>query len=90
MHTYKYEIHVLAVYCRGKREKDYALWGLVCVNWRKKPRVVCCLFCKVLTLCQQKERSTVKLKCPLSVPKGKISGNLLPGMNLRIISLSTE
>lgn len=32
----------------------------------------------------------VKMKCPLSVPKGKISGNLLPGMNLRIISLSTE
>lgn len=37
MHTYKYEIHILAVYCRGKREKDYVLWGLVCVNWKKKP-----------------------------------------------------
>lgn len=34
--------------------------------------------------------SMAKLKCPLSVPKGKISGSLLPGMNLRIISLSTE
>lgn len=46
MHTYKYEIHILAVYCRGKREKDYVLWGLVCVNWKKKPKG-CLLFgCK--------------------------------------------
>lgn len=37
MRTYKYEMHALAVYCRAKRENGYALWGLVCVNWRKKP-----------------------------------------------------
>lgn len=91
MRTYKYEIHILAVYCRGKRVKGYyALWGLVCVNWRKKPQGCLLSVCKVLTLKSEERNEYGKTEMSTICLKGKISGSLLPSMNLRILSLSTE
>lgn len=57
MRTYKYELHVLAVLLQRQTREGLCTVGTVlCKLERENHRVVCCLFCKVLTLKSAKKK----------------------------------